>query len=142
GLTMASGGGMSGFFARPSHQSGIDTSPLPGTWLAEGNTARFEGRWVPDVAANASFESGAAVVVGGEELNAGGTSAATPLCAALLTRVSAAAGHAVAGLAPWLYEQGRTSCHDITQGDDDVSAGKAPFYRAGPGCDACNGIGA
>jgi len=142
GLTMASGGGMSGFFARPAHQSGIDTTPLHGTWLAEGNTTPFLGRWVPDVAANASFESGATVLLGGEELNAGGTSAATPLCAALLTRVSAAAGHPLAGLTPWLYDQGRTTCHDITQGDDDVSAGKAPFYRAGPGWDACTGLGA
>lgn len=142
GLTMASGGGMSGFFTRPAHQSGIDTTPLPGTWLAEATTARFVGRWVPDIAANASFESGAALVVGGEELTAGGTSAATPLCAALLTRVSAAAGHALAGLTPWLYEQGRTTCHGITQGDDDVSAGKAPCYRAGPGWNACTGLGA
>jgi kumamolisin len=142
GLPMASGGGMSGFFARPAHQSAIDATPLPGTWRADGTAPGFVGRWVPDVAANASFESGAAVVVGGEELSAGGTSAATPLCAALLTRVSAAVGHSLAGLAPWLYEGGRTTCTDITKGTDDVSAGPASFYRAASGWDACTGLGA
>ena len=142
GIDMASGGGMSGFFPRPSYQSTIRQSPVRGTWLADGKGEAFVGRWVPDVAANASFLSGATVIAGGEELTAGGTSAATPLCAALLTRVSAVAGHPLAGLGAWMYAPGsHATCRDISHGNDDVSDDTIPFYRAGAGWDACTGLG-
>ena len=142
GIDMATGGGMSGFFPRPSYQSTIRQSPLPGTWRAEGNDDSFVGRWVPDVAANASFLSGATVIAGGEQLTAGGTSAATPLCAALLTRVSAVAGHPLAGLGAWMYASTPDKTYrDIAHGNDDISDDHVPFYRAGAGWDACTGLG-
>lgn len=143
GMPLATGGGMSGFFPRPPFQSAVTQAPVPGTWRAPGSAPDFVGRWVPDVAANAAFASGVAIRVGGIDLTAGGTSAATPLCAALLVRVAAVAGHPLAGLTPWLYAQ-RTGapCRDVTVGDNDVCNGAAPFYEAGPGWDACTGLGA
>jgi len=143
GLTMASGGGMSGFFPRPAYQGALSMIPVPGSWLGAGNGTGFRGRWVPDVAASADFASGVPLVIGGVSLPSGGTSAATPLCAALLARLGAATGHPLAGLTSWLYAQkAGAACRDVTTGDNNVCAGTLGFYRAGPGWDACTGLGA
>lgn len=142
GATMATGGGMSGYFSRPTGQRHVKVRPAKGTWRAPRRSAAT-GRAVPDVAANAAFSSGPAIIVAGEELIAFGTSAAAPICAALLARTSAAVGHAVAGIEGWLYTaDAEPCCRSITRGDNDVTRGKVGFYRAGPGWNACTGLGA
>lgn len=138
---IASGGGMSGVFPRPNFQSSINKQPVQGTWRAPGNDAKFAGRWLPDIAANAAFSSGVSIHVGGTDLPGGGTSAATPLCAALFARVAALTKHPLAGLTSWLYSLPSVPCRDITVGDNDVCRGSLPFYEAGPGWDACTGWG-
>ena len=140
---LASGGGMSGLFPRPAFQSGVTQLPVAGSWRAPGVPAGFVGRWFPDVAANAAFSSGLAIRIGGVDLAAGGTSAATPLCAALLTRVAATVKHPLAGLTAWLYSLTRqVACRDITVGNNDVCDPHSAFYEAGLGWDACTGWGA
>lgn len=142
GVTVASGGGMSGFFPRPAFQNSLRPLSAHGTWLAPSVPAAFSGRWLPDVAANAAFESGVHLVVGGQDLAGGGTSAATPLWASLLVRIQAALGHPLAGLNHWLYHQGPASgCRDVVSGNNDITNGKVASYQAGPGWDPCTGFG-
>lgn len=141
--TLASGGGMSGFFARPAFQSGVMEKPVTGSWTAPAVNKTFVGRWIPDLAANAAFASGLSLRVGGVDVQGGGTSAATPLIASLLTRMSATLKHPMAGLTGWLYAESRRSpCRDITSGDNAVCAERLPFYTARRGWDACTGWGA
>ena len=143
GVTVASGGGMSGFFPRPAFQDSLRRPGARGTWLAPSIPAAFSGRWLPDVAANAAFESGVHLVVGGQDLAGGGTSAATPLWASLLVRIQAALGHPLAGLNHWLYDQGPAGgCRDVVSGNNDITNGKVVSYQAGPGWDPCTGFGA
>jgi kumamolisin len=142
GVSMATGGGVSGYFKRPKAQSGVTVRPAKGTWRAPGagNGAK---RAVPDVSANAALSSGPAINFAGEELVGFGTSAAAPLCASLLARVSASVGHAVAGMEGWLYTADAKPCYrPVTKGNNDVTSGKVAFYRAGPGWNACTGLGA
>jgi kumamolisin len=107
----AGGGGVSSKFARPSWQTGpgVSTSSL---------------RQVPDVSAVASDYS---IYSGGQWGTVGGTSAATPLWASVLTlanQQAAAAGKARVGqVQSTLYQLGSSSSygslfHDITTGDN------------------------
>ena len=141
GVTMATGGGMSGFFARPAAQRDVKLRPAKATWRAPGR-GTASGRALPDVAANAAWSSGPVVTFAGADLVGFGTSAATPICAALLTRVSAAVGHRLAGIEGWLYSRdGRACCRAVTEGKNDVAHGAVSFYHAGPGWNACTGLG-
>lgn len=142
GVSMATGGGVSGFFKRPKTQADVKVRPAARTWRApaNGNGAK---RAVPDVAANAALSSGPAITFAGEDLVGFGTSAAAPICASLLTRVSASVGHSVAGIEAWLYtDDAKACCRPVTKGDNDVTNGKVAFYRADKGWNACTGLGA
>ncbi|MGH7629827.1 MAG: S53 family peptidase, partial [Gemmatimonadales bacterium] len=85
---MATGGGVSGFFARPRWQAGVNVPmhrTLRSAWLEEDrNPKTWHGRGVPDVAANADADSGYELFVGGRTALGGGTSAAAPLWAGLV----------------------------------------------------------
>lgn len=141
GVTMATGGGMSGFFRQPHYQAGIVPRTAEGTWLADHDT-EFVGRWIPDTAACAAFDPGVALVLGGRDFGGGGTSAATPIWAALVTRLSAALGHPIGLLNTELYrERDHGCCRAIVGGDNDVTGGTIAFYRAVDGWNACTGLG-
>ena len=120
----ATGGGFSATFSVPSWQ----TSAVP-----SGST----GRGVPDVAANAAPATGYNVVVDGQQETVGGTSAAAPLWAGLIALINqqlVQQGKQTAGfINPTLYQNG-SDLHDITQGNNGA-------YSAGPGWDACTGLG-
>lgn len=142
GATMASGGGMSGCFARPAWQAAITTRPARGTWRLVAGSASRRGRWLPDVAANAAHASAPRSVVGGTHTAGYGTSAATPILAALLVQVRAASSHALAGLGPWLY--GHEAAPAITPavgGTNDVTDGRIGSYAAAGAWNACTGLG-
>lgn len=142
GSPVASGGGMSGFFARPSYQRALATPGAPESWRDTSLPEDFVGRWLPDVAASAAFECGVEIVAGGTSLVAGGTSAATPVVAALLARIGARVGRSLPAFHAWLYSRAaRGACADIVDGDNDVCAGTLPFYHAGKGWDPCTGHG-
>lgn len=147
GQSMASGGGLSGIFPRPEYQTAIDLpEPPDGTvWVRPDRREipGFRGRGVPDVAANADAASGFRILVAGQEGVGGGTSAAAPLWAGLLALIAGATAHSPGGLHHLLYS-GRLSdgLRSIEDGDNDISVpdGVASF-RAGPGWDACTGLG-
>ena len=133
----STGGGVSMRVARPAWQSGLDIAPV--------NPGQMAGRIVPDVAANASANTGYFVVAGGQQEISGGTSAAAPLWAALVARMNQqlqASGKRVGYLTPLLYGTGalgRQGFNDIHTGDN-VTAHVGGFKSA-PGFDAVTGWG-
>ncbi len=115
----ATGGGFSVLFPLPAWQQSAGISG--------------SGRGVPDVAGDASPESGYNILVDGEQEVVGGTSAVAPLWAALLTLMNQMKGSPVGFVNASLYEDA-ADFHDITQGNNGS-------YSAGPGWDACTGLG-
>ncbi|HEY3648347.1 MAG TPA: hypothetical protein VGL33_10280, partial [Streptosporangiaceae bacterium] len=94
---------------------------------------------VPDVAGNADPATGYQIYSGGKAQVVGGTSAVAPLWAALISRLAEASGQRF-GLIQTLLYAGVTpgtampGFHDITSGNNGACA-------AGPGWDACSGLG-
>jgi kumamolisin len=122
----ATGGGVSEFFALPSYQQTADVPKAPNG---------FVGRGVPDVAGDADPETGYDVLVDGQQTIIGGTSAVAPLWAALLARINQSLKKNVGYLNPLLYtNSAEATLHDITVGNNGA-------YSAGPGWDACTGLG-
>ncbi|MFZ3217552.1 MAG: S53 family peptidase [Candidatus Acidiferrales bacterium] len=122
----ATGGGVSEFFALPGYQQGASVPKAPNG---------FVGRGVPDVAGDADPETGYNVLVDGEQTVIGGTSAVAPLWAGLLARINQSLRKSVGYLNPLLYTKSvEGTLHDIT-------AGSNGGYSAGPGWDACTGLG-
>jgi kumamolisin len=136
----STGGGVSTVFARPSWQSGVKIKSVdPGAIV---------GRCVPDLAANADWDASPyLLVVDGKSQANGGTSAATPLCAALVGLINAqrGAGKRIGYLTPLLYQAdgggtiGAAGCTDVVSGDNNTD--KIGGYSAGPGYDAVSGWG-
>ncbi|GLQ86653.1 S53 family peptidase [Dyella flagellata] len=121
----ATGGGVSIEYPMPSWQQNANVPNTPG-----GST----GRGVPDVCADADPMTGYEVLVGGQTQAIGGTSAAAPLWAGLLARINQQQGKPVGDLHAALYQIGASALRDITQGNNGA-------YQAGPGWDACTGLG-
>jgi kumamolisin len=126
----ATGGGVSGQFALPAWQATAGVPAAPG-----GGT----GRGVPDVAGNADPATGYQVLVDGQQSVIGGTSAVAPLWAALVSRLTQAIGSRLGLLQQPLYAgvtpaQAAAGLRDITHGSNGA-------YSAGPGWDACTGLG-
>ncbi len=121
----ATGGGVSTVFALPSWQAAAQVPTTAGG---------FAGRGVPDVAGNADPLTGYAVRVDGQDEVVGGTSAVAPLWAALVARLNQQLGRTLGAAQVALYGLGNGAFHDITQGDNGS-------YAAGPGWDACTGLG-
>ena len=97
------------------------------------------GRGVPDVAGNADPQTGYQIMADGQMQVVGGTSAVAPLWAALIARLAQATGQRFGLIQPALYagiEPGTDvpGFHDIVSGDNGA-------YGAGPGWDACTGLG-
>jgi kumamolisin len=139
----STGGGVSTVFARPSWQSGVKIDSV--------NSGSIVGRVVPDIAANADWiKSPYLLVVDGSAQGNGGTSAATPLWASLVTLINAQRGAAgpVGYLSPLLYAPptgktgstvGALGCTDVTSGDNDTDS--VGGYSAAVGYDAASGWG-
>ena len=123
----ASGGGASGFFAKPHWQSGLVATK------AHGKSLPLSMRGVPDVAADADPATGYIVRVDGTDLVIGGTSAVAPLWAALLARINQIAGKPAGYINPRLYAN--------PQGLRDIVQGSNGDYSAAAGWDACTGLG-
>ncbi len=140
----STGGGVSTMFARPAWQSKIAIDSV--------NSGSIEGRVVPDIAANADWiKSPYLLVVDGGAQGNGGTSAATPLWASLITLINAERGSAgrVGYLSPLLYAPpsgsgsgstvGTLGCTDVTSGNNNTD--KVGGYAAAAGYDAVSGWG-
>jgi kumamolisin len=121
----ASGGGVSTFFTLPPWQMNANV-PAPST---SGG-----GRGVPDVAGDASPETGYNVLFDGQSGVVGGTSAVAPLWAALIALLNQQRGSNIGFANPALYQNAENGLNDITQGNNGS-------YSAGPGWDCCTGLG-
>lgn len=123
------GGGVSDVFPLPSWQTGAGVPP-------SANPNRNVGRGVPDVAGDADPTTGYVTLVDGNPDVIGGTSAVAPLWAGLITLISQSIGKPVGFVNPLLYQNASTAgdFHDITSGNNGA-------YSAGPGWDACTGLG-
>jgi len=94
---------------------------------------------VPDVAGNADPVTGYLVVVDGQRETIGGTSAVAPLWAGLIARLAQATGKRFGLLQPMLYAGAAPGA--AASGFNDVVQGNNGAYKAGPGWDACTGLG-
>jgi len=123
----ATGGGVSNVFPLPTWQDGFDV-PSP--------SVQGGGRGVPDVSGDADPNTGYNILVDGESAVIGGTSAVAPLWAALVARINQQMGKPIGFLNPLIYAQAveASGFHDITQGNNGA-------FSAGPGWDACTGLG-
>ncbi len=122
----ATGGGISAVFPLPSWQqgAGVPVSVNPGG---------AAGRGVPDVAGDADPQTGYSVRVDGSDIAVGGTSAVAPLWAALIARLNQTAKTPLGFVNASLYAN-PSALRDITSGNNGS-------YSAGPGWDACTGLG-
>jgi len=124
-------------------------SPIAGQPLIPSvNPGAAAGRVVPDVAANASANTGYVVVVDGKPSISGGTSASAPLWAALIALVNAALGARVGYLTAQLYASapaekplGSRVCRDIAKGDN-ITAAIGGYVAKESAFDAVTGWGA
>ena len=120
----ATGGGVSTLFALPTWQA---NSKVPAPTTSSG------GRGVPDVAGDADPTTGYTVRVDGQTSTIGGTSAVAPLWAGLIALANAANGQDAGFINPTLYGDPK-AFRDITSGNNGA-------FSAGPGWDACTGLG-
>jgi subtilase family serine protease len=133
-----SGGGFSHLFPRPAYQHGV-----------AGIRAT---RGVPDVAADAAGSTGMTLAVSAGSKDyfypGAGTSAATPLWAALIALADQYSGRHLGFVNPAIYRIGRSASyhqafHDITTGNSTVTfpQGTITGYQAAPGWDPVTGWG-
>jgi kumamolisin len=125
----ATGGGISDFFALPSWQAGAGVPP-------SANPGGHVGRGVPDVAGDADPVTGYVTRVDGQPDVIGGTSAVAPLWAGLIARINQKLHTPVGYANPLHYGEAEKAgaFRDITSGNNGA-------YTAGPGWDACSGLG-
>jgi kumamolisin len=121
----ASGGGFSNQFPLPAFQASANIKPPAGG-----------GRGVPDVSGDADPETGYNVLVDGQSLVIGGTSAVAPLFSGLIALLNQKLGKPLGFLQPAIYgfPHSADAFHDITSGSNGA-------FSAGPGWDPATGLG-
>jgi kumamolisin len=132
----ASGGGVSARFPVPDYQQNVPVPKHNGTGTA--------GRGIPDIAGNASENSGYIQFINGSSQPVGGTSAVAPLYAGLIALINANLGHSVGFLNPTLYSlNAATMFNDIVTppGPANNSLKGVAGYPVAVGWDACTGFG-
>ncbi len=120
----ATGGGVSNDFALPDWQA---NAGVPKSASAKG------GRGVPDVAGDASPETGYNILVDGQQEIVGGTSAVAPLWAGLIALINQQRGIPAGFVNPTLYA--------VPSAFRDITSGNNGAFTAGPGWDPCTGLG-
>jgi kumamolisin len=125
----ATGGGISDVFPLPSWQNGAGVPP-------SANPSKNVGRGVPDVTGDADPTTGYVTRVDGNPDVIGGTSAVAPLWAGLIALINQSIGKPVGFINPLLYQDAATA-----QDLNDITSGNNGAYSAGPGWDACSGLG-
>jgi kumamolisin len=122
----ATGGGVSNVFALPSWQA---TAKVPAPSGSSG------GRGVPDVCGDADPVTGYQVRVDGQNMVIGGTSAVAPLWAGLIALNNQQNGKSAGFIQPQIYAAKAASAFN------DIVSGNNGAFSAGPGWDACTGLG-
>ncbi len=122
----ATGGGVSKIFALPTWQANANV-PAPSSGVG--------GRGVPDVAGDADPTTGYTIRVDGTTSVIGGTSAVAPLWAGLVAVANQQLGAQVGFIQTAIYAaKGAAAFNDIQVGNNGA-------FEAGPGWDACSGLG-
>jgi kumamolisin len=121
----AGGGGFSDQFPLPSFQSDANIQPPSGG-----------GRGMPDVAGDADPETGYKVLVDGESLVVGGTSAVAPLWSGLIALLNEKLGKPLGSLQPVVY-----ALPESADAFNDITSGSNGAFSAGPGWDPTTGLG-
>jgi kumamolisin len=124
----ATGGGVSDVFPLPAWQAGAGVPPSV-------NPGRRVGRGVPDVSGDADPRTGYSVLVDGQQITVGGTSAVAPLWTGLLALINQGVGKPVGYINPLLYQKATGPAFD------DIVSGTNGAYTARSGWDACTGWG-
>jgi kumamolisin len=121
----AGGGGFSNQFPLPAWQASAGIKPPAGG-----------GRGVPDVSGDADPETGYNVLIDGDSMVIGGTSAVAPLWSGLIALLNQKRGKPLGFLQPTLYALPKTAgaFHDIVTGSNGA-------FSASPGWDAASGLG-
>ncbi|WP_295793708.1 S53 family peptidase [Mucilaginibacter sp.] len=130
-VNSATGGGVSNVFPLPDYQKNANVPKAIGT--------NNDGRGVPDVAGNADPNTGYVVLVDGQQMVIGGTSAVAPLYAGLIACLNQQSSKWAGFINPKLYAN-PSLCRDITSGNNRTADGNKG-YDAGAGWDACTGLG-
>lgn len=133
----SSGGGFSQFYQMPSYQK-----LLPAKVQQQFNNQRG----VPDVSAVADPTTGLPIYLDGQWSLAGGTSASTPVWAAIEAIANQIAGHPLGFINPGLYKLGASATyqqdfHDITEGNNNNLQANVKGYQAVVGWDPVTGLG-
>jgi kumamolisin len=124
----AGGGAISDVFPVPDYQHAASIPP-------SANPGGRVGRGVPDICGDADPDTGYTVRVDGQTIPIGGTSAVAPLWAGLVALLNQGLGRPVGFLHPFLYSAaGSAALRDVVTGTNGA-------YTAGPGWDACTGLG-
>jgi kumamolisin len=124
------GGGISDVFDIPEYQQGL---VIP----VSASTGK-SGRGIPDVTATAAERNGYNIFVNRKPMVQGGTSAVAPLWAAFVALINAERGTAIRRIHPVLY--GDTALFRSVTGNNKT--GTLGYEAAGPGWNACAGLGA
>ena len=157
------GGGVSDFFPLPSYQIGANvpgsintgyTPPAGTVSMTPPAPFKATGRGVPDVAGNASYNSGyAGIVLGDGPFVGNGTSGSTPLWAGLIATLNANLGYSVGFINPMLYALGTgvfnplnplwpdPAYPQLANCPTDNGNNGIPGYPTRAGWDACTGWG-
>ena len=132
-----SGGGFSQFYQMPSYQK----------LLPENVQQQFKNhRGIPDVSAVADSTTGMPVYLNGEWSLSGGTSASTPIWAAIEAVANQMAGHPLGFINPALYKLSTSATyqrdfHDVTNGNNSNLQAGVQGYQAVAGWDPVTGLG-
>jgi kumamolisin len=121
-----SGGGVSRHFDLPSYQENANV-PMA------ANPAGPVRRGVPDVAGDGDPATGYNILVDGQSLIFGGTSAVAPLWSGLIARINQNLGHAVGFINQLIYQK--------PEPVNDIISGSNIDYDASAGWDPCTGLG-
>jgi kumamolisin len=121
----AGGGGFSNQFPLPALQSSAKIKPPAGG-----------GRGVPDVAGDADPQTGYNVLVDGQSMVIGGTSAVAPLWSGLIALLNQKLGKPLGFLQPILY-----GLPALSGAFNDITTGSNGAFSATPGWDAATGLG-
>jgi subtilase family serine protease len=137
-LALASGGGLSEVFTRPSYQDAVES-------------VVGDHRGGPDVSMSGDLYGGLEIYFGGWG-DAGGTSEAAPLFAGIAAIADQAAGRSLGPLNPYLYRAYQLPGHGglvpVTAGNTTIRVDSAsgapvtvPGYDAKPGYNLATGLG-
>ena len=140
--TGATGGGVSAYYTQAKGNT-LTYQQAAGLTPTSVNDSHV-GRGVPDVAGNASGNSGWPITIGGSAGNVtNGTSAVAPLYAGLMATLNAALGENIGFLNPTLYALGSSVCRAVNgpPGPANNSLNGITGYSADGPWNPCTGWG-